>query len=321
MKRFMESRELDSICHITRRRHLKNKCLLWIWCQSGTAWAGTLMVQLFEGPAKVDWYIYASQQVLINMLLFQLFCFFWVCNWHQFQKDVTFYENKCYVFSNTQRLFKWSANHCAVFFLTFYTAAQFFWWGGGETGFYFTCHISFHRQLLKINMLPPNRFVNLHAGQLYFLCLFLFSLHSVADQMGVGPVTCQRNVPALPSISSSTRSGRAVARCRPQRAFGAAAPYLVNQLECSCASVCVCVCRAGKDQHTSLHSCMFTRHRRRQRFHHVTRHVLPCFSGLCDVCGLDRAFQRVHHQAGRKRGIWHVSTGIPVTREMCPAGT
>lgn len=153
----MESRELDSICHITRRRHLKNKCLPWIWCQSGTAWAGTLMVQLFEGPAKVDWYIYASQQVLINMLLFQLFCFFRVCNWNQFQKDVTFSENKCYVFSNTQRLFKWSANHCAVFFLIFYTAAQF--WGGGKTGFYFTCHISFHRQLLKINMLPPNRFV------------------------------------------------------------------------------------------------------------------------------------------------------------------
>lgn len=88
---------------------------------------------------------------------------------------------------------------------------------------------------------PTGLSLDLHAGQLYFLCLFLFSLHSVADQIGVGPVTCQRNVPALPSISSSTRSGRAVARCRPQRAFGAAAPYLVNQLECSCASVCVCV--------------------------------------------------------------------------------
>lgn len=142
MKRFMESRELDSICHITRRRHLKNKCLLWIWCQSGTAWAGTLMVQLFEGPAKVDWYIYASQQVLINMLLFQLFCFFRVCNWNQFQKDVTFSENKCYVFSNTQRLFKWSANHCAVFFLIFYTAAQFLGGGGNWVLFHMSYQLS-----------------------------------------------------------------------------------------------------------------------------------------------------------------------------------
>lgn len=237
----MESRELDSICHITRRRHLKNKCLLWIWCQSGTAWAGTLMVQLFEGPAKVDWYIYASQQVLINMLLFQLFCFFRVCNWNQFQKDVTFSENKCYVFSNTQRLFKWSANHCAVFFLIFYTAAQFF--GGGEKLGSISHVISaFIDNYWRSTCYHPTGLsLDLHAGQLYFLCLFLFSLHSVADQIGVGPVTCQRNVPALPSISSSTRSGRAVARCRPQRAFGAAAPYLVNQLECSCASVCVCV--------------------------------------------------------------------------------
>ncbi|MEQ2287262.1 hypothetical protein AMECASPLE_010597 [Ameca splendens] len=47
--------------------------------------------------------------------------------------------------------------------------------------------------------------------------------------------------------------------------------------------------------------------------------ALPCI--LCDVCGLDRAFQCAHHQPGRKRGIWHVSTGIPVTWEMRPAGT
>lgn len=41
---------------------------------------------------------------------------------------------------------------------------------------------------------------------------------------------------------------------------------------------------------------------------------------LSDVCVLDRAFQRIHHQPGRKRGIWHVSTGIPVTWEMRPTG-
>lgn len=51
----------------------------------------------------------------------------------------------------------------------------------------------------------------------------------------------------------------------------------------------------------------------------LTCPALPCI--LCDVCGLDRAFRLAHHQPGKKRDIWHVSTGIPVTWEMCPTGT
>lgn len=155
-------------------------------------------------------------------------------------------------------------------------------------------------------------------GHFYFLWFFLFSRHSVADQMGAAPVTCQRNVPALPSVSSSTRTGITAARCRPQRAPGAAAPYLIDW-----------------DARVHVRVCLVCKNRSTRRFAltHVyeasTQPVVPSrdptcpalLSGLCDVCGLDRAFQRVHHQPGRKRGIWHVSTGIPVTWEMCPAGT
>lgn len=151
----MESRELDSICHITHRRHLKNKCLLWIWCQSGTAWAGTLMVQLFEGPAKVDWFIRvptgSNKHAPLSTILF-----FFNMQLASVSKGCDIFQEQVLRFFKHTEVFKWSANHCAVFFLTFYTAAQFFL---GKTVFYFTCHISFHRQLLKTNMLPPNRFV------------------------------------------------------------------------------------------------------------------------------------------------------------------
>lgn len=82
----------------------------------------------------------------------------------------------------------------------------------------------------------------------------------------------------------------------------------------------------------SMHACKY-RTTRRFALMYVykapTQPVVPSrdptcpalLSGLCDVCGLDRAFQHVHCQPGRKRGIWHVSTGIPVTWEMCPTGT
>lgn len=151
-------------------------------------------------------------------------------------------------------------------------------------------------------------------GYFYFLWFFLFSLHSLADQMGAAPVTCQRNVPTLPSVNSSTRTGIAAARCRPQRA-----PRGSSTLPGWDARVCVRAC-----EYRSTHRFALT-----HVYEAPTQPVVPSrdptcpalLSGLCDVCGLDRAFQRVHHQPGRKRGIWHVSTGIPVTWEMCPAGT
>eukprot|EP00064_Thunnus_orientalis_P009492 superscaffoldBa00001211_g9516 len=50
----------------------------------------------------------------------------------------------------------------------------------------------------------------------------------LGDQIGAAPVTCQRNVPALPSITSSTRTGITVTRCGLQKTPRAAAPYLVD---------------------------------------------------------------------------------------------
>ncbi len=96
-----------------------------------------------------------------------------------------------------------------------------------------------------------------YLGHFYFLWFFLFSLHSVTDQIGAAPVTCQRNVPALSSITSSTRTGRAVVRCRPQTTPGAAAPYLVDWL--GCARVFGVLVQI---QHAGLDSRMLTRHRR-----------------------------------------------------------
>lgn len=171
-------------------------------------------------------------------------------------------------------------------------------------------HISIFISTVVLHVLSPETYL----GHFYFLWFFLFSLHPVADQTGAAPITCQRNVPALPSITSLTRAGRAVARSiGPQRAPGAAAPCLVNWL----GFTCECAWCACTDQHTGL-----------RVYEASTQPVVPSrdptcptlLSGLCDVCGLDRAFQRVHHQPGRKRRIWHVSTGIPVTWEMCPAG-
>lgn len=117
---------------------------------------------------------------------------------------------------------------------------------------------------------PPG--LSPETGHFYFLWFFLFSLHSVADQIGAAPITCQRNVPALPSITSLTRAGRVGARSRPQTAPRAATPYLVNLL----GFACTYVLRAHTDQHTGLHSRMFPRHRRSQWCHHVIQHVLPC---------------------------------------------
>lgn len=79
-------------------------------------------------------------------------------------------------------------------------------------------------------------------GQFYFLWLFLFSLHSVVDQIGAAAVTCQRNVPALSSVSDSTRTGVAAARCRPLKA-SRAEKRLTGALAEQCARECVvCVC-------------------------------------------------------------------------------
>lgn len=114
-----------------------------------------------------------------------------------------------------------------------------------------------------------------YIGQFYFLCFFLFSRHSVADQIGAAPVTCQRNVPALPSISSSTRTGITAAHCRPQRAPRDSST-LPGGLAGMHTYVHVRIHDRCTDQHAGLHSRMFTRHRRSQRFHHVTRHVVPC---------------------------------------------
>lgn len=41
-------------------------------------------------------------------------------------------------------------------------------------------------------------------GSAIFLWFFLFSLHFEADQKGSTPITCQKNVPALPSFSGLT---------------------------------------------------------------------------------------------------------------------
>ena len=148
----------------------------------------------------------------------------------------------------------------------------------------------------------------------FFLWFFLLSLHSVGDQIGAAPVTCHRNVPALLSISGSTRAGRAVACCRPQTAPGGSST-LTWRIGLGCACACV-----GVQINTQV--CAHVYEASTQPVAPSRDKTCPAlFSGLCDVCGLDRAFQRAHHQPGRKRGIWHVSTGIPVTWEMCPAGT
>ena len=148
----------------------------------------------------------------------------------------------------------------------------------------------------------------------YFLWFFLLSLHSVGDQIGAAPVTCHRNVPALLSISGSTRAGRAVACCRPQTAPGGSST-LTWRIGLGCACACV-----GVQINTQV--CAHVYEASTQPVAPSRDKTCPALlSGLCDVCGLDRAFQRAHHQPGRKRGIWHVSTGIPVTWEMCPAGT
>lgn len=67
--------------------------------------------------------------------------------------------------------------------------------------------------------LSPETFL----GHFYFPWFFLFSLHSVADQIGAAPITCQRNVPTLSSITSLTRTGITVVLCRPLSSPGAAA--------------------------------------------------------------------------------------------------
>lgn len=117
---------------------------------------------------------------------------------------------------------------------------------------------------------PPVLSAQTYSGHFYFLWFFLFSLHLVADQIGAAPITCQRNVPALPSITGSARARRAAACSRPERAPEAAAHHRVNRLGFARA----CARRARAQINAQV--CMFTRHRRSQRFHHVTRHVLPC---------------------------------------------
>lgn len=99
-----------------------------------------------------------------------------------------------------------------------------------------------------------------HQTHIYGIFIFSGSSSSLgtlkADQIGAAPVTCQRNVPALPSISSSTRTGITVAPCRPQRAPGAAAPYLANWLGCACAWARVFGVRVQINTQVCTHACL-----------------------------------------------------------------
>lgn len=96
---------------------------------------------------------------------------------------------------------------------------------------------------MVLHVLSPETYL----GHFYFLWFFLFSLHPVADQTGAAPITCQRNVPALPSITSSTRAGRAVARSMgPRRAPGAAStlPGELAGIRVRVRLRLLCVCRS-----------------------------------------------------------------------------
>lgn len=131
------------------------------------------------------------------------------------------------------------------------------------------CQLNPYKHLLLaspvVHHTPSVLSPEMHLEHFYTLGFFLFSLHSEADQIGAAPITCQRNVPALPSITTLTTAGSAVAYSSPPT-FPEGSSAFAWWVDWD-ARVCV---------GARLSARRFTRHQRSLWFRHVTRHVLPC---------------------------------------------
>lgn len=132
--------------------------------------------------------------------------------------------------------------------------------------------------------------------------------------------TCPRN-PRVPCIHQHLTIfcsyGFGPGRIRPQGLLGEGHVALLTSVE-----VCVCVCAflwGGEAGVCASLGCEAAQSNKSQLHS----------GGFSDVCGLDRALHGVHENfeerrgtkkthTPERRGIWHVSTGLPVTGERWP---